>query len=113
MEETGIALLLSLAVFPGLGHVVLHRRKTAILIMGCSLLALVVILYDLYQVARQWLQDFSTGLNDGDIATLENLLYEKLQSEPASQALIILLALWLASLVDTIRIGFNVYRASK
>lgn len=109
MKKSVTAALLSLLVFPGTGHVWLNKRKTGFSIIFISLIALFILLIEIYKVVMDVLGDINTGRIDinPDQLTATIMAHIANNSGSLNTALTLLIACWIISTLDAFRIGLQ------
>ena len=97
------ALLLSVLVYPGAGHILLKKHQIGIALIALTTMALSVIFYETIQLASQIVQNLSTS----EIAQLSVLqlseMVRKLDAGNIKSATIVVLILWVIGIVDSYR----------
>ena len=99
------AVLLSVLVFPGSGHVLLKKYRTGFSLMIASAIALSVLVYKLVQGSMEIIDKINSGeIVQADVMTISAMLHQNdtLQMKIATT---ILLILWIFSIVDSYRIS--------
>ena len=106
MKKTIIALLLSLLLFPGTGHLYLKRFRSGAAFLIISLLALGYILYEIANIIMEAMNAFAVGNASGDpdeIAIIVNKQLDAGALDPIGMAIIVLLCCWVIASLDIIR----------
>ena len=99
------AVLLSVLVFPGSGHVLLKKYRTGFSLMITAAIALSVLVYKLVQGSMEIIDKINSGeIAQADVMTISAMLHQNdtLQMKIATT---ILLILWVFSIVDSYRIS--------
>ena len=99
------AVLLSVLVFPGSGHVLLKKYRMGISLMIASAIALSVLVYNLIQRAMEIIDKIQSGeIVQADATTISEMLHQTdtLQIKISTA---ILMVLWVFSIVDSYRIS--------
>ncbi len=100
------AVLLSVLVFPGSGHLLLKKYRTGFSLIIASAVALSILVYNLVQRAMEIINKVQSSGVQLDIMTISDMLNQTdtLQIRIATT---ILLILWVFSIVDSYRISRN------
>ena len=104
LSKRAQALLLSALVFPGSGHFVLQRKARGCLFLVPALLALALVLRQIMARLDQVMAQIDSGALPLDV----QLIMEKVETLSANDgpamtvAVSVLVACWIASLVDTL-----------
>ena len=99
------AVLLSVLVFPGSGHLLLKKYRTGISLIIASAIALSVLVYHLIQRAMEIIDKVQRGeVVQTDIATISEMLHQT-DSLQIKISTAVLLILWVFSIIDSYRIS--------
>lgn len=109
MKKSVTAALLSLLVFPGTGHIWLNKRKAGFGIILISLIALFILLIEIYKVVMDVLGDINSGSIDinPDQLTATIMAHIANSSGSLNIAFTFLIVCWIASTLDAFRIGLQ------
>jgi len=101
------AVLLSVLVFPGSGHILLKKYPTGISLIIASAISLTVLIYNIMQRTVEILNNIpASEILKLDIMSLSNMLTQT-DTWQMQIATTILLILWVISIVDSYRISRN------
>jgi len=99
------AVLLSILVFPGSGHILLKKYRMGSSLIIASAIALSVLVYHLIQQAMEIINKIQRGeIVQTDIATISEILHQT-DSLRIKISTAVLLVLWVFSTVDSYRIS--------
>ena len=99
------AVLLSVLVFPGFGHLLLKKYRTGISLIIASAIALSFLVYNLVQSAMDIIDKIQSGeIVHADEMTISEILYQT-DTFQMKIATTILLVLWGFSIVDSYRLS--------
>lgn len=99
------AVLLSVLVFPGAGHILLKKYPTGISLIIASAISLTVLIYNIMQRTIEILNNIpASEILKLDIMSLSKMLTQT-DTWQMQIATTILLILWLISIVDSYRIS--------
>lgn len=107
MKKNNKAIILSLLIFPGSGHLFLKRYIFGALLMGIASVATYFVVSGVISTALDLANKISSGEVSPDIFTLTALLTQQSvagQFQFINFATHILLAVWLVGIIDTFRI---------
>jgi len=108
MKRSSKAALLSGLIFPGIGHLFLRHYLRGSALLVASLAALSIILTRAYQHALLVVDQITGGdipLDTGAIAQAISDSASTADSRVDSIAVIVLVACWLAGIIDSYRLG--------
>ncbi len=97
------ALLLSVLVYPGAGHIFLKKRQMGVLLIVLTTIALSVVFYETIQISSQ----IVSNLSNNEIAQLSVMqlseMVRQLDGGNIKSATIAVLILWIIGIVDSYR----------
>lgn len=108
MKKSVKAALLSGLIFPGVGHMVLRKYLRGSVLLGTSLVALSTLVTKAYQHALPVVDRIMSGeipLESGAITQAVSDSTNTADSLLQSIAVIVLVACWLAGIIDSYRLG--------
>lgn len=102
-----IAVLLSVLVFPGVGHIYLKRYIVGAILSVGSAGAIYYIVSVIVTTAREIAEKIQNGSVTLDVATITDLVSQKLSGSEHSTnvAMFLLIAFWVIGVVDSFRQG--------
>ena len=102
------AVLLSVLIFPGSGHLLLKKYRTGISLMVSSAIALIVLVYHLTQQLMGIMKKIQSGeIPQADLLTISEALSQS-DTLAIRVSTTILLILWIFSIADSYRISRNI-----
>jgi len=107
MTKNTRALLLSAFVIPGVGQFYLKRYKSAGLLIGLTLFAVVYLCVEVMLIASTLIDKITTGEISPEYSALRTAIYEALEHSDSlliTYAIYGLVAIWLISLIDILRL---------
>jgi len=106
MKKSTKAVLLSVFVFPGTGHLLLKRYITGAVIVGTALLAYYILISNVFNKALGIAEKIQSGEIQPDIQVITELVLARTADTPQmNMAVVILFICWLVSVVDSYRLG--------
>ena len=112
MTTTMKAILLSAFIFPGAGHLLLQRYQRACLFLLAAAIAIYYIFSTILAVTKKVLAEVELSSNNIDLEAINTLVNKQLASVTDTGLVItcvVLVVLWLAAIVDIIRISNDDY----
>ncbi len=110
MTRNTKALLYSALVFPGCGQFSLKRYKTSALFIGLSVIAIIYIIVEVVEKAHVIVGRIVAGEISPDYFVIRKLLMEQQNSADSNLLTIVLyslIAIWLFSIIDILRLRFS------
>jgi hypothetical protein len=108
MKKSSKAALFSGLIFPGLGHIFLKKYLRGFVLVALSLAALAVVLMSAYQHAMLVVDEIVSGnvsMEAGAIAQAVSDSTSAADSLIENAAVFVLIACWIAGIVDSYRLG--------
>lgn len=103
------AILLSLLIFPGAGHLFLKKYSYAFIYIFCTLISLSLLLRDTMSNVQTVLDKVSRGEVVADLSDIIELMSSQSGNaiSTVNPVLVFLLITWLLSGIDAYRLGMN------
>ena len=108
MKKSMKAILLSILVFPGIGHFLLRQYISGIILSSTAIIALGVLMTKLMEIALQVAGKIQSGEIQYDVATIAELVSTKATGGEAqlfNLATLVLFITWLVGIGDSYRVG--------
>lgn len=108
MKVSTKALLCSIFVFPGIGHLILKRYKSSVILITLASIATTVIVVEVFSIAWRITQQLTQGGLIPDMWTIRQHIHQQLSGTEATfiNWMFVLLGLvWLVSIIDVYRLG--------
>ena len=108
MNKRMKAVLLAMFVFPGVGHIVFKKYKSASFFIVIALAASVAIMSYVITKARSIADQILSGQVQPDIMVIRELIANQsnnMQTQSVNIATIVLIAVWVLSIFDAYRIS--------
>ena len=108
MKKSSKAALLSGLIFPGIGHIVLKEHRRGFILIVLSAVALFVLFTSAYHHAQLIVEQIVNGevpMEAGAIAQAVSTSTNAADSLAENSAVIVLVACWLAGVLDSYRLG--------
>ena len=114
MKKVEKALLLSMLVFPGTGHILLKRYTYGFCLIIIASIASYFLIYGVIHQALEIADKIKSGEIYPDLSVILTLVSNQSASsefQSLNTAMIVLLVVWLVGIVDTYRIGRQLGRS--
>ena len=112
MTKTMKAILLTALIFPGAGHLLLQRYRRGSLFILSAAIALYYLFSTILTVTKEVLVELELSRNNIDLDAINTLVNTQLASVTDTDLVIscaVLVVLWLAAIIDIIRISNDDY----
>lgn len=116
MKKTEKAILLSIFLFPGAGHVLLKRYLTGFFLIIIASIASYFLIYGVIGQALEIADKIKTGELYPDLSVILELVShqsESVEFQSINTATIVLMAVWLVGIVDLYRIVWQQNKAAE
>jgi len=104
------AVLASVLLFPGAGHIILNKRVIGIGLILVAGLAFIALTYDAFKITQEIAQEIVASGTIPSVFALRDMIYDALlaQNSPRFKACIsVLFGAWLIGIIDTVRYRFS------